>query len=470
MFRALLKATLCAGILVAPSAAQTFRQEIDLFGLGDPLAAAKPFGISYEPVTDRLFVGLAGDFAGTNNAVVILDPNTDTVIGTITVGLFPEDIAFSYEATGALQYGAVTNSTSGSVTIWDATDQVVATVALPDPFGYGSCYPFGIVELGGYFYVSTQDGSGEVYAIDIATLSVDAAACFTISNRTGGRLAAKGDSLWIPTSEFLPSFAGSKGGLFVHDTTLTNPASSWFAVRKDQFLGYPSGQDVAILADGSAFLCGLDFDGRLYRVDAQGALDRAIDLEGLDGFGLALDPAQELLAVASLTGNELLLVDVLNQELLSRTPVTGLGSGYMQPNEVVFAHDKLYMTVQSNEAVLVFDNLPSVTLTSGFQDTLTVSDTTPAQGSIVAIDVDGFPGQTVALIHSQGTQPTVFAGVDFLIGGGLTLAGSSSTGNLHLDLTIPLGPAFEGMQFFLQGYVSDGLNDFTTAPKVLVIQ
>ncbi len=142
----------------------------------------------------------------------------------------------------------------------------------------------------------------------------------------------------------------------------------------------------------------------------------------------------------------------------------------MPRNEGVYAHEESNMTEQYNEAVLVYDTLPSVPLTRGLQGTLTVSDTTPAQGSIVAIDVDGFPGQTVALIHSQGTQPTVFAGVDFLIGGGLTLAGSSSTGNLHLDLTIPLGPAFEGMQFFLQGYVSDGLNDFTTAPKVLVIQ
>ncbi|MHC4823200.1 MAG: YncE family protein [Planctomycetota bacterium] len=457
-------------IFAAPGAAQTFHQEIDLFGLGDPLSAAKPFGITYEPVTDRIFVGLAGDFASNNNAVVIIDPNTDTVIGSIPVGLFPEDIAFSYGSLGGLEYGAVTNSTSGSVSIWDANDRVVSTIVLPDPFGFGTCYPFGIVAHQGKFFVSTQDGSGDVHAIDIATLSYDPGASFHIGPRSGSRMAAYGDSLRVATTAYLPAFDGSKGGLFLHDTTGTVPDESWFAERKDQFLGFPSGQDVALLADGSGYLTGLDFSGHLYRIDAAGALDRAIDLEGLDGHGLALDPAQELLAVASLTGNELLLVDVLNQELLSRTSVTGLGSGYMQPNEVVFAHDKLYLTVQANEAVLVFDDLPSVTFSNPFRGSLTLSDSTPFQGTTVAMDLDGFPGQTVALVRSSGTLPTLQSGIGFLIGTDLALAGSSSTGHLHVDLTIPMTPSLEGVQFFLQGYISDGVSDFTTEPKVLVIQ
>ncbi len=463
-------AALCAGFFAVPAAAQSFQQEISLFGLGNPLTPAKPFGLSYEATSDRIYVAIAGDFLGNNNAVAVIDPSTDTVVSTITVGLFPEDIAFSYNSMGALQYGAVTNSSSGSVTIWDATNQVVATVQLPDPFGLGSCFPFGIVAHQDKFWVSTQDGSGNVYAIDIPTLSFDAAASFNTQFLSGSRLKGQGNQLWIPTTEYLPSFTGAKGGLYRHDLAGIQGDEAWVAERRDQFVAYPSASEVEVLADGSAYLTGLDFSGHLYRVDAQGELDRAIDLEGVDGYGLALNPNQDILAIASLTANELVLVDVLNDELLSHTSVLGLGSGYMQPNDVVFVHGKIYMTVQSNEAVLVFNNLPTVSAHNDFRGSLTVSDTTPNRGDTVTIDLSGFSGQRVALMTSTNSSPTLYQGVSFQIGPQLVQRLVSATGNAQATLNLPLNAALEGKQFFLQGYVTDGVSDFTTAPKVLVIQ
>lgn len=470
MLSACTRAVLFAGLFAAPIAAQDLHTEIDLFGLGDPLAPAKPFGISYEPVTDRLFVALSGDFAGANRAVVILDPVTDTVIGSIDVGLFPEDIAFAYDALGNLLYGAVTNSTDGSITIWDALDQVVATVALPDAFGFGTSYPFGIVEKDGYFYVSTQDGSGDVHAVNWSTQTYDAAASFNINFRSGSRMAVQGDSLWIPSTEFLPAFEGGKGGLYTHDLSGVNADETWFAAYADQFLGYPSGQDVVVLSDGSAYLAGLDFGGRLFKVDAQGQLDRAIDCEGVDGYGIAISDDETLMAVAGLVANEVLLIDLLNQKLLSRTDVVGLGSGSMQPNEVVFAHDKLYVTVQANERVLVFDNLPTVSGSTSFQGTLDISDSTPARGDQITIDLTGTSGFPVALMSAFGTAPTTHLGVDFEIGAALTRRASNQSGSLQISLTIPQNPILEGKTFFLQGYVADGSGDHVTAPKVLVIQ
>lgn len=470
MLSACTRAVLFAGLFAAPIAAQDLHTEIDLFGLGDPLAPAKPFGISYEPVTDRLFVALSGDFAGANRAVVILDPVTDTVIGSIDVGLFPEDIAFAYDALGNLLYGAVTNSTDGSITIWDALDQVVATVVLPDAFGFGTSYPFGIVEKDGYFYISTQDGSGDVHAVDWNTLSYDAAASFNINFKSGSRLAVHGDALWIPSTEFLPAFDGGMGGLSTHDLSGLNADDAWFAAYADQFLGFPSGQDIAVMSDGSAYLTGLDFGGRLFKVDAQGQLDRAIDCEGVDGYGLAVSADESLLAVTGLVANEVLLVDLHNQELLSRTDVVGLGSGSMQPNDAVFAHGKLYVTVQSNERVLVFDNLPSVSGTTDFHGSLQISDSTPARGDQITLDLSGTAGFPVALMSATGTQATNHLGLVFQIGPNLMRRASDGDGSLQVQLDIPINPALQGKQFYLQGYVPDSLGDHLTAPKMLVIQ
>lgn len=471
MLKSCLSAALFVGLFAAPTAAQTFQAEIDLSGLGDPLASAKSFGINYEPVTDQIYVAISGDFGGNNNAVAVIDPHTNTVTSTITVGLFPEDIAFAYDSFGSFLYGAVTNSTSGTVSIWDASNSVVATIPLPDPFFIGSCFPFGILEHQGYFWVTTQDGSGDVHAIDIASLSYDAAQSFNTNFRSGSRLAAQGDSLYIPTTEFLAGFSGSKGGVFQHDINTDTEVDHWFVERDDQFLTYPSGQEIAFLADGSAFFTGLDFGGHLYKLDTNGQVDRVIDLEGVNGQGLALNPAQDLLALAGFVTHELVLVDALNDTLLNRLDISGVGSGnHALPNDVVFAHDCIYMTFQGSEKVLVFDNLPSVSAHNSFSGTLTVSDTTPAQGSHIDLNLDGFAGFPVALLSSPNSNPTKHLGVDFLIGGTLHRRATSGIGSLALNVSFPMNPAIEGRQFFLQGYVTDGVSDFTTAPKVLVIQ
>lgn len=471
MLKSCLSAVLLVGLFAAPTAAQTFQTEIDLFGLGDPLASAKAFGISYEPVTDQIYVAISGDFGGNNNAVAVIDPQTNSVTSTITVGLFPEDIAFAYDTLGQLLYGAVTNSTSGTVSIWDANNTVVATIALPDPFAIGSCFPFGIIEHQGFFWVTTQDGSGDVHAIDISSLSYAVSQSFSTNFRSGSRLAAYGDSLFIPTTEFLAGFSGSKGGMFQHDINLDAEIDSWFVERDDQFLAYPSGQEIAFLSDGSAFFTGLDFGGHLYKLDANGQVDRVVDLEGANGQGLALDPTQDLLAVAGFVTHELILVDAMNDSLLSKVDVSSVGSGgHSLPNDVVFAHNRIYMTLQGSEKVLVFDNLPAVSPRNNFAGTLSISDTTPDQGSTVAIHLDGFAGHSVALLTGPNSGPVNHLGVDFLIGTTLLQRAGSGTGSLSFMVDVPSNPLLEGRQIFLQGYVTDGVSDYTTAPKVLVIQ
>ncbi|MDP7063169.1 MAG: hypothetical protein QF489_09605 [Planctomycetota bacterium] len=459
---------LAAFACATPIAAQTFKQEIGLVGLGDPLNSAKPFGINYEPASDRIYVAIAGDFAGANNVVAIIDPGTETIVGSIDVGFYPEDIAFHYDSLGALQYGAVTNSTSGSVTIWDSNHTVVATIQLPDPFGFGTCYPFGILAHDGDFLISTADGSGDVHAIDIATLSYEPQAGFNTLFRSNARMIAVGDEIWVPTSEFTPSFDGSLGGLYRHNRSSTKPDDSWYVEKMENYAGYPGGQDVVRLSNGRGYLSGLDFMGRLYRLDAQGNLDRGIDLMGIDGYGLAVEPVrEELLAVCGFTTNELVLVDLLNDEMLTTISLGGLG--YSMPNDAVFAHDKLYVTCQGNEAVLVFDNLPSVSVNHTHQSELIISDTTPQLGDTINIDLAGFAGHRVAIFTGREAVAGNYTGLDLEVGP-TPIKQSNGVGKLSLDLHIPTTASLANRHFFLQGYLTDGMNHFTTEPKVLVIQ
>lgn len=447
--------------------AQSFRQAIDLSGYGDPYSSARPFGISYEPSQDLLYVALCGDFATANNTVLVIDPATDTVVDSIPVGLFPEDIAFHYDAYGSLLYGACTNSTSGSVTIWDHTRTPIATVALPDPFGLGTCYPYGILEHQDYFLVSTADGSGEVHAIDLATLSYDPYRSFNTLFRSNGRMAAAGDEIWVPTAKYTPAWDGSEGGMFRHDTGGARPDDNWYAHRMDNFAGYPGGQDVVLLSDGRGYLSGLDFGGRIFQVDADGQLQKAIDLQGVDGYGLAVDPAEQMLAVCGFVRNEVVLVDLLNDRLHARLQLSG--QGYSMPNEAVFAHDKLYVTVQGNESVLVYDNLPTMTSDHSHAGDLQLSDSTPDLGTSFAVDLVGFAGQPVALFLGGTPVPGSFQGLALEIGP-MPQLHSTGIGNLHLVHSLPSAPSLAGITVYLQGYVTDGVSDFTTEPRMLVLQ
>ncbi len=457
------------GGLSASADAQTFSGAIDLNGLGDPLAPAKPFGLAYDPAQDRIHVAVAGDFIGNNRAVAVIDPALDAVVATIDVGLYPQDIAFVHDAGGALVYGAVSNSSDGTVTIWDASLVPVATVVLPDPFGLGTCFPFGLTVLSDTLYVSTVDGSGDVHAIDLNTLSYDAAASFTTGFRFGGRMAAAGDELWVPTALYDAFFTGSEAGLWRHHPT-TPPADP--TVLLDAAFdgsGFPAGSAAAVHPDGRVLYVGTDLGGRLQLLRADGSPDRGIDLEGVDGYYVAIDASGELAAVTGLAEGEVALVDLVNEQLIVRLDVGGLG--YAQPNAAVFAHDKLYVTVQGSEAVLVFDQLPDPVPLGRYAGSLVVDDSAPEAGGTVTVDLTGTdPGDTVGLVAGGGTGSGLLGGVAFEVGAAPRLV-ALGTGSLQANFTLPPTVPNPGRGILLQGFSSDGLGGVAlTRPAMVVLQ
>ena len=467
MSKHLLGPSIAAAILCAAAPAQSFSHDIPLSGLGNG-NPAKPFGITAEPVRGVLYVAIAGDFAGNNDVVAQIDPVTSQITGTIQAGLYPEDIAVAYDAAGNPTVAAVTNSTSGTVTVWDVwTYAVLADVQLPDPFGFGSSYPFGITAGGPGFLVSSFDGSGEVFAVDAATLQHDPGASFNLGGgRSGARLQYLSGELCIPTSAYTPTWSGSDGGLLLRRGATT--AEDYVVASEDGTGVFPAGQDLVRLNDGRLLLAGTDFGPRLYVLNSLGQLERTIRLSGGEGVhGLAISPDGSLVAACDLAGNTVYLIDALNLVELSATSTTSVGLGYALPNDAAFAAGKLFVTCQANEEVIVFDNLPTPVPGNGYAGNLTISDPDPARGGTVAATVSG-PGIN-ALLVAFDDQPSVYSGVSLDIGPNATLVGWG-TGHFQRVWSLPMAAAAHGVNLFAQGVVDASGTPLPTAPRVAVIQ
>jgi YVTN family beta-propeller protein len=445
-------------ITCVSASAQTFKYEIDLSGLGDPSATSKPFGASYNEANGLLYVAVAGSFAANNNVVAVIDPATDLVVATIPVGLFPEDIAFD-STTGD---GAVTNSTSGSVTFFDSSNSVLATLQLPDPFGIGSCYPFGITYHDGHYFVGTVDGSGEVYAIDSTTRTLEPSYGFATSYKSIGRMTVKSSNLLVTTTEYNPTWSGATGGVYAHEMFGDSAGRQINYLTQENLGTYPSASDMTPAMNG-VFMTGLDFGGMLYITDSDGAPVRAIDAHGHNGYSLATSYDDTLLAMCELTTGTVVFFDAVNEEYVGEFTFAGM------PNSAVFASDKLYITDQANERVMVFDQLPSFVNRFDHYGSLSISDSAPSLGDTVTINLNGNPQETVWIVGASAATATTFNGVHFLIGPNLINYGSNKTTHT-ITRTIPNNPTLAGRHFFLQGALRDNTVIHTTKPLVLIIQ
>lgn len=454
-------------LLCSVSASQQFSHDISFAGLGNG-NPAKPFGIAYEPANDRIYVAIAGSFGSENNFVAVIDPSSDAIVATITTGLYPEEIAFAYDAHGNLAYGAVSNSSSGSLTVFDGSNTVLGDVALPDPFGLGTCYPFGLAWDAGTarFFVTTVDGSGDVHAVDPATLMVDAGASLSAAFSGGARAIIHNGSLWTSATRYNASFSNGDASLARID--LKNGALHETLLVDETRAFYPGLQDLTTLASGQVIAGGLGMNGMLYRFSPAGELERSFFTPDASGaHGLAVDPSGELLAVCDLYSDTLVLYDLLNDQQLSATKLNTIGLGYGQPNDAVFVHGKLYVTSQASEEVVVFDQLPDPTPGAGYAGTITVSKPTPTGGDLVSVTVNGngFVGLAMSREGSGGN----FRGFDLQIGPNASLLGTAPAQFNHA-MSVPSRPELRGMSIWLQGAVDLSGTPQLTEPRVVIIQ
>jgi YVTN family beta-propeller protein len=126
-----------------------------------------PFGDTISPDGATVWVANSGTVTSNSNKVTVLDASTFAILSRITVGRFPEDIAFAYSGSQA----SVTNSSDATVSIIStATRSVTQTVSLaPVPMEF----PFGIIASrdSTKLFVTSAGGQSDISLQNIAVLN-----------------------------------------------------------------------------------------------------------------------------------------------------------------------------------------------------------------------------------------------------------------------------------------------------------
>ena len=147
------------GLALSPDGAELWVVDTNLLGVFGP-----------QPTTTTVAGPPSGGPSGGDGAVTIVSTVTDTVVGSVTVGVGPIDVAFSPD--GARAY--VTDNDpdgAGQVSvITTATRTVVGTVTIPGPSGLGGLDPTS---------VAVGDDGHEVWVSEVDDLAVTASGTAT---------------------------------------------------------------------------------------------------------------------------------------------------------------------------------------------------------------------------------------------------------------------------------------------------
>jgi len=356
----------CVGTASVPSYAGAFD-----FGAYPALidcnaGSHSPWSGRYAPDGNHVFVTLFGGGLGASNCrVAKLDAQTLVPVASIPVGLSPEEIVFTTTAQGALEYGFVTNSTESSVTIFNAADQVVATVPIPvqpgDPFG--TAFPFGLAVSPDQsrVFVGTADGSGDIHAIDVATRALVPAETIAFGAGRGfGRLTFFEDTLVATVTVHHPSFQGSTGMVVFVDPARPQDAVEHVLASSPNGSAFPNPIDVAVWCD-RVFVSGFDMGARVFEFDGQTAELRATIATGTSNrlgklHALGSD-GNGLLIVADFFTGEIAWIDATRRTLVSVFDTSTVPQFHSQLNDVIVAPDgsKVLLTGQGSNTLVLFE-------------------------------------------------------------------------------------------------------------------
>lgn len=215
-----------------------------------------PFGVTASPDGQTVWVANSGSFASNANTVTVLNAQTFAIESVITVGNFPEDIAFTSDGSQAF----VTNSSDATVSVIDtATRTVTQTISLaPIPM----TFPFGVVVGKNDKKVFVTSASGEFDGSDqnVAVLDIKNPSNVTLAGSFqapgfGGRPAIRpiGNELLVPVA---PTESGPPRLLII------NPSSgnTKDVIELPGSTAFP--QDIAVTPNGRyAYISLLDFSG-----------------------------------------------------------------------------------------------------------------------------------------------------------------------------------------------------------------
>jgi DNA-binding beta-propeller fold protein YncE len=335
-------------------------------GLVDCNAPAPgPWSGAWSPDGASLYVTLfGGGFGAENCRVARLDATTLEPVTTIPVGLGPEEIVFTTSSPTAIRHGFVSNSTSSTVTVFDAAGQVVATV--PIPFaqgGFPTAFPTGLAVSPDQtrVYVGTLDGSGNVYAIDaLAHVLVPSETIALGPGHGFGRMAFAGDRLVLTATLFHAGLQGSTGEVVLLDPSDPEARTVRVLATSPDARAFPSPMDVATWCD-RVYVAGFDLGARVFELSAAtGELVATIPTGTSNRYGkfqgLGVGP-DGLLVVADYLTDEIAWIDPFTRSPLSVVDASALPDWHAQLNDVLVnpSGARFVLAGQASSTLAVFD-------------------------------------------------------------------------------------------------------------------
>jgi DNA-binding beta-propeller fold protein YncE len=323
-----------------------------------------PYGAALAPDGASLYVALFGSGFGAEGCrLARFDTGTLQLTGSVATGLGPVEIAFATPAGSTLGFSA--NSSGSSVTVFDASDAVLATIPIPpQPASpWGTAFPSGLAVSPDQsrVYVTTNDSSGLVFAIDTTTLMLVPGETLSLGrNRAFSRPLFAGDQLVLPTTRFHTGFSGSTAELILLDPSAPAARRTTVLASSPDSSAFPSPLDAALWCDVELFVAGFDMGRRLFVLDpATGAVvdEIALPTSGAAGSyqGLATGP-NGLVALTEYLTNELVWVDALSRTVLAVQPLAQLPDFHSQLNELVLLPSgaALVATGQHSDSLALF--------------------------------------------------------------------------------------------------------------------
>jgi YVTN family beta-propeller protein len=305
----------------------------------------QPFGITPSPDGQTMWVANSGSVFANSNKVTIIDiAALAEETNKITVGNFPEDIAFTADGSHAV----VTNSSDNTVSVIDTNSKTASqTVSLAS---LGVSFPFGITfsKNNNRIFVTTQGGStNSIAVLDSRNINnVQPSGTIAASGFTGRpALRAIDNELLVPAS---PLESGPPE-LLVIDPSSGNVTHELILTGNTAF---PN--DIAVTPDGRfAYISLFDFSGGtggVWVVDVKLLKTVTVINTGDPGvFGMGITPDGRFVFATNFIHNQVVAIDASTNTIAATIPV-----GH-QPNEVAVTLDgtEAFVTNQNDTTVSV---------------------------------------------------------------------------------------------------------------------
>lgn len=442
-FRLAAVAALAAFALAAPAHAQLTSTWVSL---DDRTGAPDhPFGLNVTPDGTQYHVAIAGSFSSPNNGVAVYDRTLNQVTGRLPVGLFPEEIAYTYGGGIAptVQSMFVTNSTDSTVSVLDGNGTPVTTI----PLGTSN-FPFGIALSPDQRRLAVTTKNGVVFAVDAATHAV----LSTISVP-----GFHGRAAFLPDGRVAFGMSTFSQTVEAKILDLDKPASAVTIPLYGPSSTFPSSEDVAVVADGrELWFPILNGDRTIRRIDpgtgAQiGSIPLASAFAGDAIHGIAASGEGHVL-VTSLTDDAVALLETQGGTVVS-TLRFALGN---QPNDAVFTPDarEACVTMQVNQAgVHIVHGLPEPRLRL-------LASANPAKlGTQLSMTLRGAEAYSNALVAVSiaGAGPTTILGQTIFLSAPIVPVWSGTNdarGRLVTgSIGVPAAPVLHGLRVHAQALV-----------------